>query len=202
MIGTRAARLSAVGIAACALSTTYTDKLVVAIDGSVFEFYPNFEKRIKIHKNEKLITDCKEADQINLNIKDNSEQYFNRIRQPNYNYQSGIESYFNKFVSSEGQIDPIYNNPNFLFEFDEVNANDNEVKYLNSENVEQNFSEKEIKKLLKNKEGYIKINIKDWEKEVLQSERIKVIANEYKYKIINDEESLISDKINSHMMLR
>ena len=47
MIGTRAARLSAVGIAACALSTTYTDKLVVAIDGSVFEFYPNFEKRIK-----------------------------------------------------------------------------------------------------------------------------------------------------------
>ena len=47
IIGTRAARLSAVGVACLSLKTVYDSKLVVAIDGSVFEHYPNFEQRMR-----------------------------------------------------------------------------------------------------------------------------------------------------------
>ena len=54
IIGTRAARLSAVGVAACVLRTTFTSKLVVAIDGSVFEHYPHFETRMKTALEEML----------------------------------------------------------------------------------------------------------------------------------------------------
>jgi hexokinase len=52
LIGTRAARLSAAGVAALTMQINPTSKLVVAIDGSVFEHYPNFRARMQDALNE------------------------------------------------------------------------------------------------------------------------------------------------------
>ncbi|RKO87403.1 hypothetical protein BDK51DRAFT_16571 [Blyttiomyces helicus] len=47
LIGTRAARLSAVGIAGVITKINRLDGCTVAVDGSVFEYYPHFANRIR-----------------------------------------------------------------------------------------------------------------------------------------------------------
>jgi hexokinase len=47
LIGTRAARLSAAGIAALVTKINRLDACTVAIDGSVFEHYPHFGNRMR-----------------------------------------------------------------------------------------------------------------------------------------------------------
>ncbi len=47
LIGTRAARLSAAGVAALVTKINRLDGCTVAIDGSVFEHYPHFGNRMR-----------------------------------------------------------------------------------------------------------------------------------------------------------
>jgi hexokinase len=53
-IGTRAARLTAAGVAAMVLKTQSWNGCTIAIDGSVFEHYPFFASRVKIALKETL----------------------------------------------------------------------------------------------------------------------------------------------------
>ena len=54
LVGTRAARLTAAGIAAMIMKTQSWNGCTVAIDGSVFEHYPYFASRVKIALKETL----------------------------------------------------------------------------------------------------------------------------------------------------
>jgi hexokinase len=47
LVGTRAARLSAAGIAALVTKTNRLNQCTVAIDGSLFEHYPHFGNRMR-----------------------------------------------------------------------------------------------------------------------------------------------------------
>ncbi len=47
LVGTRAARLSAAGVAALATKMNRLDGCTVAIDGSLFEHYPHFGNRMR-----------------------------------------------------------------------------------------------------------------------------------------------------------
>ncbi len=47
LVGTRAARLAAAGVAAIVTKTNRLDACTVAIDGSLFEHYPHFGNRMR-----------------------------------------------------------------------------------------------------------------------------------------------------------
>lgn len=48
MVSTRAARLAAAGVAAVVVKMGRVERCAVAVDGSVFQHYPNFESRMQV----------------------------------------------------------------------------------------------------------------------------------------------------------